>query len=155
MKAYQFNSETHEYVDEVERQPSPLEPGVYWLPANSTDVPPPLLQEREAAVWMGKGWNVIPDYRLVPLWHKQTLAPMYVKLGEIPSGDLTEVPPPIGVERLTWDDLNQNWKEVPLTSEELATREKAFQDAEFLRTIVDVVKDLQLRVAALELKERV
>jgi len=58
MKAFSFDTDGF-YVGEVNRQKSPLEPGVWLLPASSTDVQPPECQENEKAMWDGSEWIIV------------------------------------------------------------------------------------------------
>jgi hypothetical protein len=39
---------------------SPLEPGVWIMPARTTDVEPPACADDELPQWNGVGWHVIP-----------------------------------------------------------------------------------------------
>lgn len=41
-------------------QESPLEPGVYLMPAQSTAVEPPLTEDGYHAVWTGETWDTRP-----------------------------------------------------------------------------------------------
>jgi len=42
---------------------SPLEPGHYLYPENSTTIVPPVTAEKEVPVWNGKKWNKCEDHR--------------------------------------------------------------------------------------------
>lgn len=58
-----YNPMTGEYMGTTEADVSPLEPGVYHMPANATETPPPATDAREAAVWDGQAWRVAADHR--------------------------------------------------------------------------------------------
>lgn len=56
--AYQFNT-AGLFVGQTEADESPLEPGVFLLPARSTLTPPPAIPEGQAARWNGQDWSLI------------------------------------------------------------------------------------------------
>lgn len=51
------------FVGEVQARESPLEPGVYMIPAGCVEVPPPAAQAKKAAVWMADAWTLVADHR--------------------------------------------------------------------------------------------
>ena len=51
------------FVEEVDARESPLEPGVYMIPAGCVEVPPPITGAKEAAVWMADAWTLVADHR--------------------------------------------------------------------------------------------
>jgi len=57
MIAYQTNS-NGVFVGTVNSDESPLEPGVFLLPAGAVTVEPPAFEEDQFAVWDGEGWMV-------------------------------------------------------------------------------------------------
>lgn len=60
---YHYHPVTHEFTGSSEARESPLEPGVYLIPALATDTPPPAIQANEVAVLSGGTWTVLPDFR--------------------------------------------------------------------------------------------
>lgn len=60
---YNYDPTTGEYTGENIANESPLEPGVYLIPAHSTEIAPPETSEHEAAVWNGTTWEVVEDWR--------------------------------------------------------------------------------------------
>lgn len=70
--AYLFSPVTKEYVGEYSCQESPLEPGVFLMPANSTDVKVPKAAEGQVAVWAGDEWLLKPDYRNKTVYSAQS-----------------------------------------------------------------------------------
>jgi hypothetical protein len=62
MHAYGFDQQGR-FMGEVPRQKSPLEPGVWLIPANATLVAPPSIPEGQQAVWNGSEWvlEAIPE----------------------------------------------------------------------------------------------
>ncbi len=57
--AYQTNKDGV-FVGPVKRQKSPLEPGVFLVPAGAVVVEPPSFAAGEMAVWDGAAWSVKP-----------------------------------------------------------------------------------------------
>ena len=56
--AYSFHPETGVFIGVEFAQESPLEPGVFLLPAGATFVEPPQVAEGKQAVWNGESWAV-------------------------------------------------------------------------------------------------
>jgi len=56
--AYSFHPTTGVFIGVEFAQESPLEPGVFLLPANASFVEPPRATEGKQAVWDGKAWLV-------------------------------------------------------------------------------------------------
>lgn len=61
--AYSVNEFTREYTGETTADPSPLEPGVWLLPAHAYFEKPPSTGLNEKAVMTDTGWTVLPDFR--------------------------------------------------------------------------------------------
>ncbi|WP_052941726.1 tail fiber assembly protein [Chromobacterium subtsugae] len=112
---YCYSADTGEYVGQTTAQRSPLEleEEVYLVPAwAAADAPPPAAS-RQAAVWrtddgripahciLGGSWQLLPDWRAVPLWDTATAQPIAAQLGDTPQalGATELAPPPFGV----WD----------------------------------------------------
>ena len=66
--------------------PSPLEPDVYLLPANTIDAPPPDIPEGKRAKWCGD-WILESIPQLDPIMEEELIAPTYADLraAEYPS----------------------------------------------------------------------
>jgi hypothetical protein len=56
--AYSFHPTTGVFIGVDFAQESPLEPGVFLLPAGATFVEPPQVAEGKQATWDGKAWAV-------------------------------------------------------------------------------------------------
>ena len=56
--AYSFHPETGVFIGVEFAQESPLEPGVFLLPAGATFVEPPQVAEGKQAIWGGGSWAV-------------------------------------------------------------------------------------------------
>jgi hypothetical protein len=59
------------YVEKWNAQESPLEPGVYIEPVNSTPISPPTIAANEAAVFANGAWSLVPNFR-GQTWFDQT-----------------------------------------------------------------------------------
>ena len=59
--AYSFNPETRVYTGTIPIQESPLEPGVWLLPANVTTTPPPDVGVGQVPAWIDGQWVSIPN----------------------------------------------------------------------------------------------
>jgi hypothetical protein len=84
--AYSFHPKTGVFIGIDFAQESPLEPGVFLLPAGATFVEPPQVSDGQQAIWNGNSWEVqdIPAPEPEP---------------EIPE------PPTPEPEPLTWDRI--------------------------------------------------
>ena len=61
MKGYLYDNNGYFY-GEVELQPSPLEPGVYFDQSSCTRTAPPKTKENQIACWNNESWEIRPDY---------------------------------------------------------------------------------------------
>jgi len=60
MNIYHFHPDTGVYLSSGQADESPLEPGVWLLPAHSTTQQPPQPGAGEQAVWVDSAWQVQP-----------------------------------------------------------------------------------------------
>lgn len=60
MLAYQYDIHGM-YIGSVEADESPLEPGVYLIPARSTLIAPPEHNESQTPVWNGADWSLLDN----------------------------------------------------------------------------------------------
>ena len=108
---YVFNKLTNEYVGEeivyVEKRT-----GLYPCSDNVTFIKPPETGEHQKAVWNGKGWNIMPDFRGKIYYNQKGEA-----IGIIQDfGDLEDkiiIPPPTGLknyEDFRWNNLIKDWE---------------------------------------------
>jgi hypothetical protein len=58
MKIYHYDFETGQYLGEGEADPSPLEEGVWLIPAHATDIVPPKTKTNEYAIFINNDWSV-------------------------------------------------------------------------------------------------
>jgi hypothetical protein len=56
MQIYHYHPDTREYLGHGPADPSPLEPGVWLIPANATGVQPPTAMDGKIRVWNGSAW---------------------------------------------------------------------------------------------------
>lgn len=76
-------------------QPSPLEPGAFIVPTNSTPVAPPALAVNQVAVFANGAWSAQPDYRGQLIYDQNSGASQeIVAIGAIPAGFALTPPPP-------------------------------------------------------------
>ena len=60
---YNYDPDTGEYLGLETAHESPMEPGVYLLPAHSTEAEPPEVGEHQAAVYRNGAWTLVEDHR--------------------------------------------------------------------------------------------
>ena len=63
MKIYNYNEFTGEYLSVSQADESPLEEGVFLIPAFATELKPPEAKENEAVCFENGDWAVKPDFR--------------------------------------------------------------------------------------------
>lgn len=57
-RVYTYHEQTREFVRVDLAQESPLEPGVWLMPANSTAVEPPTFSAAQVCRWTGSEWTL-------------------------------------------------------------------------------------------------
>jgi hypothetical protein len=92
MNGYSYSPVTGEYVSAVVLRQSPLEPGVYLVPAHCTTTAPPEPLPGLAACWTGEGWTLVEDHRGEVLWDEAGQGVTIAELGPVPDG-LSSTPP--------------------------------------------------------------
>lgn len=60
---YNYDPDTGEYLGLETAHESPMEPGVYLMPAHSTETAPPEAGEHQAAVYRNGAWTLVEDHR--------------------------------------------------------------------------------------------
>ena len=58
MRIFHFDPTTNEYIGASMADESPLEPGVFLVPAYATEIEPPACDEGQRAVFDGMAWGV-------------------------------------------------------------------------------------------------
>jgi hypothetical protein len=64
MTIYHYHPVTGEYMGSDPADESPLEPGVFLIPAHATDVKPPEASDGQVVRWNGAGWESVPPEQL-------------------------------------------------------------------------------------------
>lgn len=95
MKIYNINTTTGEFVSVGEADESPLEPGVWLIPAGAVEKAPPKTGERKVAVYKDGKWGAADDWRGYRYWVDGDRSARIVSvIGEKPpEGHFTEEPP--------------------------------------------------------------
>jgi len=75
MKAYKYNKNNNEFINEIDCQIDPLESekekkDMYLLPANSTFIKPPEFKNNEICIFKNNKWDVMEDPRKNILFFK-------------------------------------------------------------------------------------
>lgn len=66
MKIFHYHPETGVYLGHGLADESPLEPGVWLIPAHATSTQPPEVIDGEQAVWTGETWDIQPTPEPTP-----------------------------------------------------------------------------------------
>ena len=93
MKIYNYHPITKEFLSESTADESPLEPGVFLIPANATRIIPPEIGENQTAVFENNEWVIKPDFRGKIVYKKSDLSEIIIQeIGEIPLDMLESLP---------------------------------------------------------------
>ena len=107
MKVYLYDNTIKEYTGEYDAFESPLEPGVFHYPVDSTDIKPCLTPTGKVCIFnvSKKVWELVEDNR-GEVYVKSTgeLISDYTQLGKLPD-ELTNIKKPN--ENCIWED--DNW----------------------------------------------
>ena len=95
MNGYNYSPLTGEYIDSVELRESPLEAGVFLVPACCTTTALPEVPTGYAACWNGSAWALVEDHRGERLWDASGAEVIVRGLGPLPEG-LSASPPEPG-----------------------------------------------------------
>lgn len=109
MLVYNYSPIDFTYIDSEEAFESPLEKGVFLIPANATEIQPPKTKTNEIAVFDIKKqkWLVVADYRGL-VYDKQTQEPHEItELGDISEGYTPKAPKS---EYDVWNEEKQKWE---------------------------------------------
>lgn len=106
---YHYHPETGELLGESPADLSPLEPEVWLIPAQATDLPPLKPKARQVAVFRDNRWQLAPDWRSAALWSTEDgTAVSIADIGVTPAdAHATETPRPSAAHR--WQ--NGQWQE--------------------------------------------
>lgn len=98
------------YVGETNVFESPLEPGVFPLPPNTTLVKPPEQTINRIAKWDGSKWVTVPNYSGKDYYKKSDKSLKKYEIGEEFSSDYTDKKPPTpDYVYIVWSEKDNNW----------------------------------------------
>jgi hypothetical protein len=107
MRIFNFSQTTGELLSEGVADESPMSPGEWLLPVNSTTIVPPVAGDRQCAVFSPDSgeWRLAADYRGVALYDIATSMPARIGVvGMLPADyNLTEQAPPESSFPHKWD----------------------------------------------------
>jgi len=110
-KIWRFDPQTKEFLKEDNAKESPMEPGVFLVPANATDIKPPKKKSDETLIFDIKknNWVIIPDYRNQIVFSKKTGdEKLITELGPLPEEFTTKKRPN---SHFIWDPFKNEWVE--------------------------------------------
>jgi hypothetical protein len=93
MNAYNYHPMTGEYLGASVLRESPLEPGVYLVPAHATTVEPPQTEAGYTRVWSEGDWSQVEDHR-GKSGYVDGAETTIAELGPLPQGWSATPPPP-------------------------------------------------------------
>lgn len=94
MKIHNYDNKSGEYLSTDVADESPLEPGIYIIPASATEIEPPESKEGFARIFNMGMWEFITDKRGTKYWLEDGSEYLHDVLGDIPSNALTTKPEP-------------------------------------------------------------
>lgn len=101
-RAFNIDPATGEYLGASQADPSPLEPGVWLLPAHCATDAPPVAGQGQAVLRENGAWTIVADYRGATVYHTATGEPRtWLLLGALPA-DYTLTAPESAYDK--WED---------------------------------------------------
>ena len=95
MKIYNYDAQTGEFISDGDSAPSPLEDGVFLIPAYATTDAPPDAEAGHARVFNGSTWVQAVDLRGTHYWDADGTEYVMESLGEMPDDALLAKPEPV------------------------------------------------------------
>jgi hypothetical protein len=81
------------YIGTTTADASPLEPGVWLIPARCVEKAPPVASEHQLPRWDGELWTLIDSYAGLTAYSIETGAPLVIERhGQLPSGYTLQAP---------------------------------------------------------------
>ena len=121
MLVYNYHSETCHYLENSEEaMESPLEPGVFLVPANATTIQPPTYEKGQIPIFQEGNWIVITDLRgtYYSISNQQQI--INYDPTTAPEGYTNQVPPTIPAgQELSWS--NNAWVLSPIPTPPVLT----------------------------------
>ena len=120
---YSYDPNTGKYQGTARAWESPLEPGVYLIPAHATEVEPPEVDENHQAIWNGESWDIkeIP-VEPEPEKHEPTKEELLEMIRQIRNEklyecDWTQLPdaPLTNEQKQAWQEYRQALRDLPQT----------------------------------------
>lgn len=99
---YIYSYDTGEFLSKDVADPSPLEPGVWLYPGNSTLKAPPTTSARKVAVFdkAEETWSIQDDFRNIIFWDEDGNQHKVSKIGEQPESNWSEQAPPPSISKV-------------------------------------------------------
>lgn len=108
MKIYNYSAINGEFLSESVANESPLEKGVFLIPALATDIQPPTAGQNEAAIFNGISWEIVPDFRNETYYKISDGSEVTFLLGESPDATVQNTMPQAIIDKREADSiLNQ------------------------------------------------
>ena len=125
MKIYNYHPDYKYFYSESEADESPLEPGVFLIPAHATDIELPTCESNQIQIFNGTSWDIIEDNRGIYYSTETQQIIENTNPLEAPENATKEVPPevPEGYT-LTWND---GWVLEEITPPPVLTPEEKLQ----------------------------
>lgn len=111
MKVYNYHSEYKHFTGESMADESPLEPGAFLYPSNSTTIAPPPHEYGKVSVWNDGFWEQIEDHRGL-CWEIDGGATLENLDPRSPMPNTTKIQPPEFdriLQTLAWDADGNQW----------------------------------------------
>lgn len=136
---YNYDPRTRIYTGASQADESPLEPGVYLIPAHATTIELPTVAEGKVARWRvdDRMWEVIPDVR--GTWYDADGRAVQIDDLDADVFGLTREAPPDATYKL----VNGKWEQCP---DKVAAAKKADMDAE----VAAGMAEANLKIAVLQ-----
>jgi len=161
MIVYNYNQDTKVFTFSKEATESPLEIGVYLIPAHSTTIAPPKTTGVEVARFINGAWVIVEDNR--GLWYNVREPVEIIDFGPVPDG-YTKEPAPYTQEELDRIAALET-RIAAIEAEQAADKfhemtpqeakdliEKLFTEADTAAKLKELTKNLFKRVAVYLLK---
>lgn len=85
-RSFNIDPATGEYLGASQADPSPLEPGVWLLPAHCVTDAPPVAGQDQAVIREDGAWSIVADHRGATVYHTATGEPRtWLLLGALPA----------------------------------------------------------------------
>lgn len=93
MQIYHYHPQSGDLVGTGSADDSPLEPGMFLVPAHATTIEPPETATNQVAVFDGDKWVKADDYRGQEYWLADGSHHVIDRLGDVPPPDALIAPP--------------------------------------------------------------